>query len=708
MDSLKELSGLITFVVTPPSILKDARESITRSRELHESLTRDVSASSATFENVLVPLAEAENALITTFRRLVFYESVSPDANVREASAQAKSLFEAFKLETAMNEGLFALVDAVSKGKEGLLDLDAESRRLLEKVHQDHTVNGLSLSVGSAERERFMTIKKRIGELEGMFMRNLAKSKTSSGGLWFTRAELAGLPESLISRLEMREHDHEEQRFRVSFNNSDLFPTLKFAENPATRKRMYIASERICASSVPIFQEAVLLRDEAARLLGYASHAAFSTRDKMAKDPETVNKFLLDLKKGLITVAAEDLRHKKDLKRQHVESRGENYDGQFFLWDSSFYNSLALREWHAVDQQLLSEYFEINTVKSAILEMMQNLFGLRFTRISTDHMTAEIWHEDVELYSVWESDETGGHFVGYQYLDLFAREGKASHACSLNLKPSTHNEFCATALLCSFSKPVSEQPTLLRHDEVVLFFHELGHCIHDLASKPRYARFHGPDGTAVDFSEAPSQLLEYWFWTPSVLRKIGRHYSYLSGEFLRSWIERSPNGSERPSENLSEDSINQLLASKNMGEVATNRIMLTIALFDMSIHSPENYEVLTAIDPSSMYNSIRKEVCQLQDPTDLGEPCDWGSGFATYPHLMDGYDAGFYSYLFSKVFAADIFYSMFAKDPMNTRESLRYRRAVLEKGGIRGDLQNLTEYLGREPKVDAFYHALKM
>ena len=178
---------------------------------------------------------------------------------------------------------------------------------------------------------------------------------------------------------------------------------------------------------------------------------------------------------------------------------------------------------------------------------------------------------------------------------------------------------------------------------MILLLHELGHCIHDLASKATYARFHGPEGTALDFSEAPSQLLEYWFWTPSVLRVLGRHYSYLSPEYFQKW--RDTKRADQPPEKIPDKLIEQIVATKNANTAILNMKQLAISVFDMAVHCPPHHEALINMDMSAIYNRARRDICQLEDPSDLGEgPC-WGHGFAIYPHLMDGYDAGFYSYL---------------------------------------------------------------
>ncbi|KAH8680766.1 metallopeptidase MepB [Xylariales sp. PMI_506] len=692
------------FNATAESVLSDAKGIIEKTQKLHASLVQDVLPDTATFENVLLALARAENDLITSTRFLSAYNSISEDAGVREASAEAKNLFEAFKTETAMNEPLFRLVDAVLKAqsKPGQDNLDDESRRYLEKVHREFTVNGLSLPSGSPERRRFKEIKTRISQLEGEFLKVQTTAKSADVGVSLTREELDGVPESVLSKLEKSEKDGTES-LRVTFNNPVLFPTLRNAKNEATRKRLYVESDNACAACVPILKEVAVLRDEAARLLGYPNHATFRLQDKMAKDPETVNKFLGDLRDGLAGKAAGEIAQKRQLKREDVEAREAQSDGGYFLWDDTYYHSIAMKKFHAVDQQYISEYFPLDAVMAIMLDMMQKLFGFRMVEVSGDDIKGKVWNEDVRMFRVWNTEGLGGRFSGYLYLDVFERDGKAGHPHSLSIIPGFHGQEPATALVCSLPKPSAQQPTLLRHVEVVTLFHELGHCIHDLASKRTvFALLNGPEATALDFCEAPSQLLEYWFWTPPILRAIGRHYSYLSTENLDIWKKEKKDGQEQPPETLPEEVIEQLVGSKNKFTTLANLRQVAIGCFDMALHTPASHEAIEALHLESTYNRLRRDILQLQDPSDLGEGDGWGCGFALYPHLVDGYDAGFYGYLFSRVYAADIFYAKFASDPMNAEEGIRYRKEVLEKGGIYSELDILTEYLGRRPTVEAF------
>lgn len=191
---------------------------------------------------------------------------------------------------------------------------------------------------------------------------------------------------------------------------------------------------------------------------------------------------------------------------------------------------------------------------------------------------------------------------------------------------------------------------MLTHANVVLLFHELGHCMHDLASKTTHARFCGPDGAAVDFAEAPSQLLEYWFWDASVLKSLSRHYSYLTPDSFREWEDDDANNTRRitgtrPPEKMPDDMVRHIIGTKNKSQTFGTLTQVAIATFDMLVHSTSDPAALGEMQFSQIFNRIRKDVCHLDDPSDLGEGDDWGHGFAIYPHLMSGYDASFYGYL---------------------------------------------------------------
>ncbi|KAH0537202.1 hypothetical protein FGG08_005980 [Glutinoglossum americanum] len=707
-----------TFTATPESLLEDSKKLIERSRSVLDNIVKDIKPDVASFGNVLLPMAYDENIMAKKAHIIGLYQAVSTSQALRDASTEAEKQLEDFSIEASMREDVFHLVDMVLKKGE---TLEPESRRLLEKEHKSYIRNGLGLPAGPM-RDRFKEIKKRLSDISITFQKNLNEE---AGGIWFKPEDLDGVPEDVLSSLQKGEGENA-GKLRLTFKYPDLFPTLKYAKNPETRKKVFIDNENKSNQNVPLFQEAVILRDEAARLLGYPNHAAFKIEDKMAKTPETVDEFLGDLRSRLTAGGKSEITRLKEVKKEYLNSNGigGSDDGHYYLWDHRFYDRFMLENEYALDQQKIAEYFPLQTTIRGMLQIFEQLFGLEFVEIppgkhrdtlSESGNGNEIaWHEDVTIFSVWDDEGEGGEFVGYLYLDLFPREGKYGHAANFNLQPGFIDEkgarhYPATALICNFSKPSPNKPSLLKHDEVVTLFHELGHGIHDLVSRTIYSRFHGTN-TVRDFVEAPSQMLENWCWDPSQLKSLSHHYSYLSPEYAESWkanhTEASSAIAGNPPEKMPDALIESVTKTKHVNDALFNLRQLHFGIFDMAVHEPESHSAIESLKISELYNRQRKEITQLDGPEILGQKYDWGNGQATFGHLIGGYDAGYYGYLSSQVYSADMFYSVFKKDPMNPQEGRRYRHTVLERGGSQEELQTLIDFLGRKPSTEAFYKEL--
>ncbi|PIG85246.1 thimet oligopeptidase [Aspergillus arachidicola] len=634
-----------TFTATPVSIIQDTKHLIERAREGQNQIKRNVQPNTATFINVILPLAHIDNALASKSHILIFYKAVSANPELRSASTEAHNLLDNYNVETMMDDNLFALVDAVIHKNE---NLDLESYRLLKKIYMGHIRHGLRLSAG-CQRDRFKEIQSRLSWIKAEFQKNLAEA--NSAGIWFTTAELDGLPGEFLSTLTRGKVGVvNEDKVQVTFNDADFFQTLRYARDSETRRRIYIANENKCEQNVSLFREAILLRDEAARLLGYPSHAALRIEDKMAKCPETVNSFLNNLQAQLRANGEKEVQKLKQLKKADLESRGVSFDSRYFLWDHQYYHRMMLETQYSVHQQNIAEYFPLQSSITGMLKICETLFGLAFSELSRDGRTKTaspgnslVWHEDVQVFSVWNSDEDGA-FVGYLYMDLFRREGKYANAANFNLIPGYIQEngkrrYPATALVCNFSKPSSETPCLLKHDEVVTLFHELGHGIHDLVSKTTYSHFHGTE-TEVDFGETPSQMLENWCWAPSVLRSLSRHYSYLSSEYFDHW-KKQANGEPQPQERMPDAMIESLLRAKHVNGALFHLRQLHFGIFDMVVHDPDSHHIIEELDISAKYNNLLVKIL----PMDAPEGDDWGHGQTRFQHLLGEYDAGYYSYL---------------------------------------------------------------
>jgi len=241
--------------------------------------------------------------------------------------------------------------------------------------------------------------------------------------------------------------------------------------------------------NVQLFREAIILRDEAARILGYPNHATFRIEDKMAKTPKTVDDFLGDLRERLSPGGKTEIGKLQELKKSDLKDRGQEKedDGHYYLWDNRFYDTLMLEKQYSLDQEAIAEYFPLETTIRGMLRIFEELFGLAFVEITgadRDKLSETgkgddiVWHPDVQVFSVWDDESEGNGFVGYLYLDLHPRDGKYGHAANFNLQPGYIDKdgkrrYPATALVCNFSKPTPKKPSLLKHDEVVTLFHEV-------------------------------------------------------------------------------------------------------------------------------------------------------------------------------------------------------------------------------------------
>ena len=622
---------------------------IETSRSVQNRLVAEVQLNDASFKNVMLPMAYDENNMALEAHIIGFYQAVSADKSIRDASTEAEQLLDDFSIEASMREDIYKLVDAALQNKE---KLDPESQRLLEKEHKSYVRNGLGIPAGP-KRDRFKDIKTRLSQISISFQKNLNEE---NGGIWFTAEELNGVPEDVLSGLSKGEGDNA-GKMKLTFKYPDLFPTLKYAMNAATRKRVYVDNENKCNQNVPLFREALVLRDEAARLLGYPNHAAFKIEDKMAKTPTTVDEFLGDLRQRLTKGGANEKKALAALKEKDLKARDESFDGHYFLWDHRFYDRLLLEQDYSLDQQKIAEYFPLQSSIRGMLEIFEQLFGLVFVEITdADRSSISptgkgediIWHPDVQLFSVWDDEGEGNGFVGYLYLDLHPREGKYGHAANFNIQPGFVDEngkkrYPATALVCNFSKPTPKKPSLLKHDEVVTLFHELGHGIHDLVSRVTYSRFHGTN-VVRDFVEAPSQMLENWCWTRSQLKALSHHYSSLSPEYEAAWQEQSK-GQNKPEDAIPDELISNLIKTKHVNGALFNLRQLHFGIFDMTIHEPTSHTAIENLKVSEEYNRLRTEITQLEGPEALGQGSAWGHGQATFGHLIGGYDAGYYGYL---------------------------------------------------------------
>ncbi|KAK1759084.1 hypothetical protein QBC47DRAFT_315112, partial [Echria macrotheca] len=688
----------LPHILEAEEIMPRMESIISEYRRCRDTLARDITPSSATFETVLRPILLTSNCIWTDLAVIACLGYASPDKATRDAVREAQRKFSAVWGEMIARDDIFQLFKAVSDKAE---NLDVESEKLVHVMLRDFEAAGHG-TLSETQRDEYRRRRDEIDELRRKINENI---RSDESGLWFRPDQLAGLKEHHLAQFaEGKEPPHLGQRF-VTFNRADYSVVIKFAENPETRETIYTARRNRLPENVPIFNRVIQLRDLNARLLGYKSHAAFRLKRRMAGSTEWVDDLMENLKAGLLPLVSKDAGRLHAYKRSFLTSRSPRTDlgnpEEFLPWDFSFYTRLLHEQEYGVDVEAVSEYFPLQHVVDTMLKLFTSCLGLVFRKMPRQEVAQHIWHPDIDVFSVWEEaglgqgveDKTGA-FVGYLYTDLLFRDGKYRGNQNVNLqcgfeRPDGSRAFPATVLMCSFSPPPTIECPLLKHHEVVTLFHELGHGIHDLVSKTKYTRFHSYNAT-LDFGEAPSMFLENFCWLKDELRDMSCHYTKLDPRYLSSWQQKHP-GCPEPAEKIPDDMLDNIIAARFLNRASTVADNLSTAIFDLKIHNPPSHQALLELDVAACYNDLEEELSCIKNP----QVDKRGHYHVLFGHLVSGYDAGYYSYVWGEMFATDVFATAFSKDPRNRETWERYRRIILEPGGSRDELGIVREFLGR-------------
>ncbi len=633
---------------TAESVARITDEAITAANRLIDGIA--AVAAKNTVANTLLPLNEAAAVIEVAYGKGAFMARVHPDPGVRIAATEEEERLNKWSIEVVFRSDLYAGMRRLAESDP---DATAEQQRLLDFWMRDFRRAGHGLKPD--ERDQLKELKQRLVELEVAFGANV---DAYTDHIEVTREELDGLPDSYIGALKPGDA---EGTYRVTLDYPDLFPFLQNATSRHRREELLRKKNTsVVSENRPLLEEALALRRHIAELVGYESWAHHSMDVKMA-DPERVEKFYSELVPRL----------KEKVRAEHAKMRSmllEEYgDDTLQQWDVSYYSTRIRRDEYGVDEYEVAEYFPLESVIDGMLDITAEMFGVTYARVDE----AAAWHDDVLLYQVL--DAASGDHLAYFYMDLFPREGKYGHAAAFDLVAGHRNLAGETirpvaAMVANFTKPTADAPSLLRHEEVLTLFHEFGHILHQTLTKAEMVRFSGAN-TEWDFVEAPSQIMEHWTWEPEVLATFSRHY--------------------RTGDRIPDELVQQLVAARDVNIAAANLRQAYFGTLDLMLHDDADVRDLDALDRQAY------KVNELPFPE--------GTFFlASFGHLMGGYDAGYYGYLWSKVFGDDMYSRFQAEGILNPEVGRAYRRTILEQGGTKDADVLLIEFLGREPNNEAF------
>ncbi|KAJ2779734.1 metalloendopeptidase [Coemansia javaensis] len=655
--------AVVNFALSPSELLSRVEAAVEKQRAVMDAVAQ---VDAPTFASVIAPLGRAENEAKVDYGVATFLAAVAADEDVRDAASKAEK-FD-FEVESAMREDVYKVVRAVFTNEEEMAGLDDEDRRLVERMELEFRRTGMLLP--PEQRERLRAVKERISDLKIAFGNCIKEDNTEA---LFTREELDGLPDDYFDGRDTCDVDGV-TKYVVAPRYLDYFPIVGRAVRESTRKAAYVFFNTCFSDNVQRLQELVQLRLEEAQLLGYSSHAEYVLEPLMAKTPQAAIDMLNDLHAKLAPFGERELAELQALKRADAEAAGEPYTG-VFIWDVSYYARIAEERKHNINSEEVKEYFPLAAVTRGILDIYQEMLGLRIVKVDNP----PVWHEDVDMFEVWEAD--ADVFVGHFYLDLHPRDGKYRHAAVWSIRtgyerPDGTREYPVAGMAANFPKPTATAPALLKHGGVITLMHELGHVFHNLCSYTKWKRLHG---TRVewDFVEAPSQMLENWAWEPEALRRFAAHYE--------------------TGETIPENMLARLIESKNEGTGLSNLGQVAHGLFDLAIHTTTTGDV----DVSSKYEEIESRVAML----DRGGTKTFRCARST--HMGGDYSARYYGYLWSEVFSADMFATRFkAEGISNPQVGRDYRREILRPGGTRDAMESIVKFLGRKPTNGAFLKSI--
>jgi Zn-dependent oligopeptidase len=610
-----------------------------------------------TFDATLRPLDEALAVTGEAYGRTAFLGHVHPDRDVRDAGSAAEERLAKWRVELVFRDDLYRALRAFADTPEAAA-LTGERRRLLDHWLRDFRRAGQDLA--PADREELRALHARLIELEVLFQKNVSEFRD---GIDVTPDELEGLPPSFVERL----HDGEAPGTkRVTLDYPDVVP---FMDN-ARRRDLREALERkewskAVEENTPVLVEALPVRRRISQLLGYPSWAHYAMEVRMAGGPAAVEQFYADLVPRVQELAREELATMRDALR------ADEGTDDLRPWDVRYYDTQLRRTRYGIDAEEVSAYFPVERAWSGLLDITGEVFGLTYVPVED----ARAWHPDVRLYEI--HDRSSGALLAHAYTDLFPREGKFTHAAAFPLVTTRHTPdgtrtIPVSAIVANVTPATADRPALLRHDEVVMLFHEFGHILHQSLSTAEFVRFAGSE-TESDFVEAPSQIQEHWAWTPSVLQRFARHHE--TGEAIPEAL------------------VEQLVAARDLDVAIKTLRQAYFGTVDLALHGPN--------EPDDV-EGLNRDAYAV-----TGLPHHEGTFFlASFAHIFGGYDAGYYGYIWARVYGDDMFSRFETEGVLSPTVGADYRREILEPGGSDDADVLVRRFLGREPSNAAFLRRL--
>ncbi len=642
----------IDWSLTPAAIASSCAASIATLKRRTDAIVR--ARSRRTFESVVLPVETASADFNDDLAAQGFLYNVSTDPKVRDASLKCSTDAGNVLSEISARPDLYrALADAQASGTVK----GAAQQKLTQLWITALKRSGAGLP--DAQRREFVSLSQTLNDLQNKYSANLGNDATT---IAITAAQAQPLPADFVAASLKKTADG---GYTVPVNESTIGPFLQNETDEAARKAFYVAyNNRGGDVNVQLLQSAIATRDRLAHLLGYPSWAAFVLADRMAGTPQRVEGFLSQIDAAILPKARQERAEDAALKNAQFPGT------QLEQWDQTYYENQLAKTKYSVDQNEIRQYFPVQHVVDSVLGIYQQLLGVKFAKANV-----AVWNSAVEAYDV--SDAATGKALGRFYLDLFPRPGKYDHFANFpiiprRVLPDGSVRLAESAIIGNWPSPAPGKPALLQHGDVVVFFHEFGHCMAALLANEPYETL--TNGFRQDFVEAPSQMLENFAWDPAILKRVSSNVT--TGQPLPDAL------------------IQKMIAARYVHYALQTTGQIMYATVDMKYHTLKPPVDTTAVWAATVAQTTPNQYVPGTHPQ------------SEFGHLMGGYDAGYYGYLWSKVYAQDMFTRFKAQGLTNPVAGAAYRNDILAPARLVEPDQEVRNFLGRPMSPNAFYREL--
>ena len=602
-----------------------------------------------TYASFVKPLQMMEEYLEHFFTPLSHLNSVSNTDETQKVYADSLPIITEYSTKLSQNIEIYKAYKEILENEKN--SLNYEQLRVLELNIQHFELSGAHLDEKTKARLQEINIRK--SELSNDFSQNLLDATNKYEYIIDDEKDVKGIPSS--DKESAKFEDDGVTKYKFTLQMPSYIAYMTYGQNAKIRETLYKAYVTRAPQNAKIIDELLLLKDEMSKLLGFNNYAQYSLESKMAKDEKSVLEFLTTLAKHSKAQGQKELQELQKIAPSELKS-----------FDTAYYGEILKKTKYDIDEELYRPYFEQKSVVDGMFKFLNKLFGIRFEKVDE-----KLWDEKAFSYDLFVDDTLRARL----YLDLESRKGKRGGAWMHNWQShcvdEQGNEQLASAfIVCNFPASSDENPSLLRHDDVVTLFHEMGHAIHHMLSGVNENEVSGVNGVEWDAVEFPSQFLENFAYEPKVLKLFAQHHE--------------------TGETISDEMIDKLVRSKNFQSAMGMLRQLEFSIFDFKLHT----KVYQGDEVQALLDSIRADTALIKTP----EYNKFQNGFA---HIFaGGYAAGYYSYKWAEVLSADAFYSVVDEGIFNSKTAQNYLKIVLNGGGAKSMEILFKELMGREANAD--------